>query len=386
MRGPTSRMNRATGCRRSGRCWTASPRRGRPASRGRRARRPGRRRRRTRRGGERRRHRPIEADSRTRRSRRWSDSFDPTWGGFGGAPKFPQPMVLAWLLRQHVRGTSGRARDGSRTLDRMAHGGIHDQVGGGFARYSTDARWHVPHFEKMLSDNALLLELYTHAWLVTRDDALPRRRDPNRRLPLREMQQPEGGFATSQDADSDGVEGQFFVWDRASSLTAGGRARRRCVRRSDPKRQLGRHERPVAARTLETVAARHGWTEHTCADDRRGRQRLLERRRQRVPPAIDDKVVAGLERARDRRTRVAGRALGVSSAISTPRERGAAFVWASMRDAEGRPATLLADNVEPTWPGSSTITRCSDWDSSRCSRRPASRVVRTRGLARRRDP
>ena len=83
-----------------------------------------------------------------------SSSFDHTWGGFGPAPKFPQPMVLTWLLRQHVRGTSGALEMATRTLDRMASGGMHDQVGGGFARYSTDARWHVPHFEKMLTDNA----------------------------------------------------------------------------------------------------------------------------------------------------------------------------------------------------------------------------------------
>jgi len=94
-------------------------------------------------------------------------AFDPTWGGFGGAPKFPQPMTLEFLLRRAVRGVDGALDMVTITLDRMADGGIYDQLGGGFARYSTDERWHVPHFEKMLYDNALLLQLYTRAWQVT---------------------------------------------------------------------------------------------------------------------------------------------------------------------------------------------------------------------------
>ena len=172
MPGPTSRTRRATGCRPSGRCSRRSPRHGRSAApksrpRGQRSR--------TRSHASRRPPPPTPCPRSTMRSRdgafaALSSSFDHTWGGFGPAPKFPQPMVLTWLLRQHVRGKSGALEMATRTLDRMASGGIHDQVGGGFARYSTDARWHVPHFEKMLTDNALLLELYTRAWLVTRSE------------------------------------------------------------------------------------------------------------------------------------------------------------------------------------------------------------------------
>ena len=100
-------------------------------------------------------------------------SFDARWGGFGGAPKFPQPMTLEFLLRQALRGEPDALEMVVVTLDRMASGGIYDQVGGGFARYATDAAWHVPHFEKMLYDNAQLLQLYARAWQVTRNEDVP---------------------------------------------------------------------------------------------------------------------------------------------------------------------------------------------------------------------
>ena len=139
-------------------------------------------------------------------------AFDPRWGGFGGAPKFPQAMTLEFCLRMHLRGTPDALDVVTITLDKMAAGGMYDQVGGGFHRYSTDQRWHVPHFEKMLYDNAQLVRLYVHAWQVTGLERYRRVATQTCEYLLRELRHAEGAFFSSQDADSEGVEGRFFVW------------------------------------------------------------------------------------------------------------------------------------------------------------------------------
>ena len=269
--------------------------------------------------------RPIDADVGDRALVVLRAEADDEWGGFGGAPKFPQPMILGWLLRQDARGGIGLLPIVERALDRMADGGIHDQVGGGFARYSTDRMWHVPHFEKMLTDNAQLLQVYVDAWVVT---GYERHRDVAVRIAdylLRDLQLSSGGFATSEDADSEGVEGTFYVWhwDELVDL--------------------------VGATTAELLGARPEgnwegrnilWFPAGLGDAQRhevaaARATLASARAGRTRPALDDKVIAGWNGLAIRALAHAGRSLGVPAYIEAA-GAAARFVWDRMRNAEGR--------------------------------------------------
>ena len=139
--------------------------------------------------------------------------YDRRWAGFGDAPKFPPSMVLEFLLRHAARtGDTSALAMASATLEAMARGGIYDQLAGGFARYSVDARWAVPHFEKMLYDNALLLRVYSHLWRATGAPWARRVADETAGFLVRELGTPEGGFASALDADANGVEGLTYVW------------------------------------------------------------------------------------------------------------------------------------------------------------------------------
>ncbi len=222
--------------------------------------------------------------------------YDRTYGGFGGAPKFPPTMSLDFLLRRWARTGDDALLEAVRhTWDRMAHGGLQDQLGGGFHRYTVDGEWLVPHFEKMLYDNALLVRLGAHLWQATGDPEVRAVTERTLAWLEREMTSPEGGFYASLDADSEGHEGRFYVWsldefhqvlgaDAAVlgpywDATAAGNFEGRnilwCPKPADAF---------AASRALDSAAL------HAIID--RGRTALLAARGRRVRPARDEKVIA----------------------------------------------------------------------------------------------
>jgi hypothetical protein len=200
-------------------------------------------------------------------SRALRGQFDAEWGGWGGAPKFPQASTLEFLLRMHLRGDEDALPMVTATLDAMAAGGMYDLVGGGFHRYSVDEAWLVPHFEKMLYDNALLVSTYLHAWVVTGEERYRRVVEQTIDYMLRELRLPEGGFASAQDADTEGVEGLTFTWTPEEGVPAEllhpfehGRFIIRGELNTEERERLFslRQERPQPARDDKAIAAWNG--------------------------------------------------------------------------------------------------------------------------------
>jgi len=225
------------------------------------------------------------------------DGFDDPYGGFGGAPKFPRTVTLEFLLRYHRRTGEARARDMVvQTLDRMANGGIYDHVGGGFHRYATDRAWLVPHFEKMLYDNALITVAYLEAYQTTgREDFAAVARDILRYV-RREMTAPEGGFYSATDADSEGEEGRFFVWTPAELADALGPERARIVAAYYDVTDAGNFEGASILHVPQpptAVAATLGMSVDDLLSTVRGaRDDLYRARARRVPPLTDRKIQA----------------------------------------------------------------------------------------------
>jgi uncharacterized protein len=209
--------------------------------------------------------------------------FDPTWGGFGGAPKFPPHAALALLLREQAASREAAPlRMVTTTLDRMAQGGIYDQIGGGFARYSTDERWLVPHFEKMLYDQALLVPVYVDAWRVTGSAAYRRVAEETLEFARRELTSPDGGFYASLDADSEGHEGRFYVWTPEQVAAVLGTERGAFVSKACAISQPGTFEGASIATLADLSLAER-------LAPMKGE--LLRARSARVRPATDDKVL-----------------------------------------------------------------------------------------------
>jgi len=235
-------------------------------------------------------------------------SFDPRFGGFGAAPKFPHPTDLELCLRK------GETDIAHTTLKRMCEGGIYDQLGGGFSRYSVDAQWMIPHFEKMLYDNGPLLSLLADAWLVTGDPLYARCAEETAGWIMREMQSPEGGYYSSLDADSEHEEGKFYVWSRdeaQSALTGEEYAVLSPHFGLDqPPNFENRHWHLHVARPVEP--GKEGILE-------RAKQKLFAARAKRVRPGRDEKVLVSWNALAIRGMAHAGRVFGREPWIASAR-------------------------------------------------------------------
>jgi uncharacterized protein YyaL (SSP411 family) len=263
---------------------------------------------------------PLQGDALDEAVATLRRSYDSVHGGFGGAPKFPQAPVLEFLLAR------GELQMALQTLRSMAGGGIFDQVGGGFSRYSVDAQWRVPHFEKMLYDNALLARAYLHGFQASGDEILRRTGEETLDWALREMRAPEGGFYSALDADSEGVEGKFYVWTL------------------DELREALGDDADAAVAWF--AATEHGNFEGANILESRGpepppeqreriRATLLAARSQRVRPGLDDKRLAAWNALMIAALADAGAVLQRDDYLDAARE-AAAFVLDRMRGPDGR--------------------------------------------------
>jgi uncharacterized protein YyaL (SSP411 family) len=244
--------------------------------------------------------------------------FDVEWGGWGGAPKFPQASTLEFLLRMHLRGDEDALPMVTATLDAMAAGGMYDLVGGGFHRYSVDQAWVVPHFEKMLYDNALLAATYLHAWVVTGNERYRRVVEETLDYLLRELWLSEGGFASAQDADTDGVEGLTFTWTPEEGV------REELLLPFEDGRYVIRGD---------------------LADDER--QRLFDLREQRPKPARDDKAIAAWNGLTLAALAEAGRRLERADYLDAARKLGE-FLLGPLSDGDRLHRTFRAGHAKGT--------------------------------------
>ncbi|MBV9326320.1 MAG: thioredoxin domain-containing protein [Chloroflexi bacterium] len=266
---------------------------------------------------------------------------DPVDGGLGNAPKFPQPMALEFLLRQWKRtGDPEALHVVTHTLDRMARGGIYDHLGGGFARYSTDNEWLVPHFEKMLYDNAQLARAYLMAYQATGNAFFQDVVEEILGYVMRDMSDPAGGFYSTEDADSEGEEGKFYLWSPAEVEALLGADDARLFNAFYDVNTPGNFEHRASILRMQhtplQVAERLGVTEAAVFEAvERGRQVLFEARARRVRPARDEKVLAAWNGMMLRAMAEAGCVLERGDFLEAA-ARNAEFLLREMRDADAR--------------------------------------------------
>ena len=267
--------------------------------------------------------------------------FDPNWGGFGPAPKFPTPHHLTFLLRWHKRSGDAKALDMvEKTLTAMRMGGIFDQIGFGFHRYAVDKQWLVPHFEKMLYDQALLAMAYTEAYQATGQLAFARVAREVFSYVMRDMTSPEGGFYSAEDADSEGKEGLFYLWTPQAVEKHLGKDLGDLFCRFYDITEAGNFEEgasiPHMPVSLEAFAARQA-TDPLRLDRllKEARERLFVVREKRVHPLKDDKILTAWNGLMIAALAKAGQALG-EPVYGQAARRAAAFILKHLKTAQGR--------------------------------------------------
>jgi uncharacterized protein len=286
-------------------------------------------------------------------------TFDRDHGGFGTAPKFPHAAELEFCLRRHLAtGDPEPLRMVTLSLDRMAQGGLFDQLGGGFARYSVDARWTIPHFEKMLSDNGLLLRLYANAWALTRNPLYERVMERTAAWIMREMQSPGGAYYASLDADSEHEEGTFYLWERdeiRDALSAEEYAAAMLYFGLDGAPNFeGSHWHLNVERSVETVAKRQGISrEHAASLIEAASAKLFAVREKRVRPDCDRKLLTGWNALVIEAMARAGRALGRGEWIDSA-ARAMRFIRAHLWR-EGRLLACATDPKNHGGPGAGAV-------------------------------